>query len=246
MIAVQHFFKTFRIYPLCGKRLERKGIAHTYIQKAIELPAQSGCRVAQGRLIRRNVRRRKDPRQSRILIKHITAPSRHRDYSQIAPRRLPVSELTAIQPAAIDQQGQFPDSKAINVRYPILAYKGKESRLNVWSFYLIPAQRIGPVKDNHINAFLSAGLHHQAESTDKSIGPYSDILYIIHHYIYAVQHLRCRFARGTIQRKHRQTCRFIHGIGHFSACINIAPYSMFRAVKGHKLDLWRTEKYINC
>ena len=122
-VAVQFGLEGLRIDPFRPEYTERECIAYPDVQKIIEFPADSCSGLIDCRSGRRDIRRWQQPWQTRIGIEHIPAPALHRDYSQMAPgRRLPAC-LAAVKPLLIDKPCQLADSKAIYIRYFILAYK---------------------------------------------------------------------------------------------------------------------------
>ena len=144
----------------------------------------------------------------------------------------------------VNHQCKFPYGKAIYIRYGILADERKEARFHETSFHLVPAERVGTVEDNDLYIPCGAFLHDKPESAYECIGTGADILYVIYHYIYPLQHVRGGAARIAVQGIYRQTRGRISEILHFAACIYVPPYPVFRAEKRHELHSRGVEQYV--
>ena len=118
-----------------------------------------------------------------------------------------------------------------------MADKREPGLLHQAAFHFQPPLRIGPVEHHHFDAQFPAGAHRQPQGADEGIGPGAHILDIIDHHIDALEHLRRGFARRSVQRIDGQAGLFIDAVRHFSARIDIATHSVFRAIQRDQIDL---------
>ena len=92
---------------------------------------------------------------------------------------------------------------------------------------------------------LSASPHHQAEGADEGIRTAADILYIIHNYVQAGDHLRGRLTSSTVKRKYGKSCHRILAVLDTATSINVSAYTMLRGEELLQINLRGVIQYVD-
>jgi hypothetical protein len=188
--CVHRLGKQIAVDPRRADDLERsRGPAPFREDRAFEQnrPGIDNCRVE-----RRDVRRRHDPGQARIVEVLLARPAVH-------PR-----DLERRPDDVVEHERQLSDRHAVAHRNWKLPDKGRVRRIEQRPFERDPADRIRAVADHHFDAMLHRGAQAVGHRVHKRVDAGPHVLQVHHEDIEPGEHLSRRLARFAVQGVDRQ------------------------------------------
>ena len=168
IIRIKPGLERVGVDPFGREAAERERVADADVHEA-QLAQDPRGRVPLRALGIRDVGRREHPRKTGIGESHVTGPSLHGNDRKLAGPVREIALLAAVQALLVDQCRQLPYRQSIDIRDVELADEGIVPVLDGAALDLEPAERVGAVENDDLDALLSAGAHQQAEGTDEGI-----------------------------------------------------------------------------
>ena len=145
--------------------------------------------------------------------------------------------LAAVEAFLVYEAGKLANGEAVDEGNGELAHEGVEFRFHKGAFHLEAAKRVGAVKDQHLYAGLGAGAHHQAKRGNECVAAGSNVLDVIDHYVYPLEHLLRGLTGGAVQGIHRKAGCGVRAAFNFVAGVGVPTDAVLRAEEGHQVHL---------